>query len=167
MARPGPIHREAGFSLVETLVVVAVVAMMTAVAVLSVTGRQSAIEREAERLLARFGEARETALVTGGIVGFTPEADGSGYLFLTYRDGSWRDMPDHPALAPRRLPDGIRLYSEAGRTRRSPDAALAPAFWFDPTGIEGPFAFLLQDSDRDLRLVRDGQGVLRIEEEGR
>jgi len=169
MTCPAPPHREAGFSLVEMLAVVAIIAMMSAVVMLSVTGRPALIETEAERLLARFHEAGETALVTGEVIGFATEADGTGYLFLRYRDGRWRDMPDHPALAPHRLPEGIAIYGESGRGSRGTgpdpqDVPLAPLAWFDPTGIDAPFRLLLQGAERDLHLVRNGAGQLSIED---
>ncbi|PWE17114.1 type II secretion system protein GspH [Marinicauda salina] len=152
------IRREAGFSLVEMLVALAVAGLMASAVVMSITMRPAPIEREAERLLARFHEARETALVTGRVIGFAPEPDGAGYLFLRHADGDWRDYPAHPAFAPHDLPAGLRLHGETGR-----ETGDAPLVWFDPTGVDQPFELLLQDGRRDLFLVRDGDGALSIE----
>ncbi|WP_270373760.1 GspH/FimT family pseudopilin [Marinicauda sp. Alg238-R41] len=162
---------EAGVSLVEMMVVVAIIAMMASVVTLSVTGRPALVELEAERLLARFLEARETALVTGTLVGFAPDPDAGGYRFVTYRGGSWQDLPDHPALAPRSLADTVRITldgpaarSDAGRSEADDDPV--PHLWFDPTGLDMPFTILLQDARRDVRVVRTGEGALRIESRG-
>lgn len=162
---------EAGVSLVEMMVVVAIIAMMASVVTLSVTGRPAAVELEAERLLARFLEARETALVTGTPVGFVPDADAGGYRFVTYRGGSWQDLPDHPALAPRTLPESVQITMEgpAARSdagRGEADDNRVPQLWFDPTGLDLPFAVLLQDARRDVRVVRTGEGELQIDSGG-
>lgn len=155
--------REAGFSLVETMVTVAIVGLMASLVVLSLVSRPAPAEREAERLLARLIEAGESAVVTGETVGFTPEPDGSGYLFLVHRGGTWRDLPDHPALAPHTLPAGVRVFAEGARERGREPGAPVPLFWFDPTGFDEPFTLLMQDSARDIEISRDGSGTLSLQ----
>lgn len=155
--------REAGFSLVETMVTVAIVGLMAAAVSMAMLGRPEPVQLEAERLYARFEAARESAIISGEITGFAPEADGTGYVFLRYRDGAWRDLPDHPALAPRDLPGGIHLFADG---TGEGEGARVPLVWFDPTGFDRPFELLLQSPARDIRLVRGGDGEISIETAG-
>lgn len=152
--------KEAGFSLVETMVTVAIVGLMAAAVSLTMLSRPDPVRLEAERLYARFEEASETAMLSGEIIGFAPEAGGTGYLFLDYRDGAWRTLTGHPALAPCDLPEGVYLF--AGSGGQAGEEARAPLIWFDPTGFDQPFDLLLQGPGREVRLVRGGDGALSI-----
>lgn len=159
-----PASTQAGFSLVETMVTVAIVGLMAAAVSMAMLGRPEPVRVEAERLYARFEAARESAILTGEVIGFAPDAAGSGYVFLRYRDGSWRDLPDHPALAPRDLPEGVHLF--AGETGEAASGELAPLVWFDPTGFDQPFELQLQGASGEIRLVRSADGQLSIQTGG-
>lgn len=156
-----PASKEAGFSLVETMVTLAIVGLMAAAVSMAMLGRPEPVRVEAERLYVRFEAARESALVSGEVIGFVPEAGGTGYRFLHFRDGAWRDLADHPALAPYDLPEGLYVFASGGAPDES--GAQAPLIWFDPTGFDQPFSLLLQGPAREIRIVRDGQTELSLE----
>ena len=98
-----------GFTLVEILVVVTIIAVVTAGIVLSVsvTGRDRELQRESDRLLALFNYVREQAELQTREYGIMFQDD--GYEFLTYdtRRDSWRSVFEDDALRARRLPDGL------------------------------------------------------------
>lgn len=98
-----------GFTLLELLVVVLLVGLLTSLAVLGIRG-QSAGElqrEEARRLLARMDLAREEAVLRATSLGIRFGPD--GYRFLQLRDGTWHVLRDDRTLAPRELPEGMRL----------------------------------------------------------
>ena len=105
----GGVPRVRGFTLVEILVVVTIIAVVTAGIVLSVsvTGRDRDLERESDRLLALFNYVREQAELQTREYGIMFQDD--GYEFLTYdtRRDSWRSVFEDDALRARRLPDGL------------------------------------------------------------
>ena len=105
----GGVPRVRGFTLVEILVVVTIIAVVTAGIVLSVsvTGRDRDLERESDRLLALFKYVREQAELQTREYGIMFQDD--GYEFLTYdtRRDTWRSVFEDDALRARRLPDGL------------------------------------------------------------
>ena len=105
----GGVPRVRGFTLVEILVVVTIIAVVTAGIVLSVsvTGRDRDLERESDRLLALFNYVREQAELQTREFGIMFQDD--GYEFLTYdtRRDTWRSVFEDDALRARRLPDGL------------------------------------------------------------
>jgi general secretion pathway protein H len=98
-----------GFTLIEILVVVAIIAVISAGMILAVslTGRDRDLEKESERLRVLFNYAREQAELQTRDFGVLFQDD--GYEFLTYdvhRD-AWRDVFEDDALTVRKLPEGL------------------------------------------------------------
>lgn len=107
LARP----RNAGFSLIELLVVVVILGVVAAAAVLSIGALRSddPIEVEARRLTALIELISEEALVQGrdfGVEFFT-----DGYRFLSWDPDSrlWSVVADEALMRRRLLPEGLRL----------------------------------------------------------
>jgi general secretion pathway protein H len=98
-------RRAHGFTLIEILVVVAIIAVVSVGVILSVnlTGRDRELEKESDRFLALFNYAREQAELQ--------TRDDSGYEFLSYdnRRQIWRSISEDDALSARKLPDGLDL----------------------------------------------------------
>ncbi|XBQ16684.1 MAG: GspH/FimT family pseudopilin [Oceanicaulis sp.] len=170
---------DAGVSLVEVLVALAIVAVMATAAVVMIRPGEDPRRQTAEQLTRALAEAKQTALVTGRPVGFAADPDGRGWRFFDYVEGRWTPDMDHPAFAPVRFGgEDILLTVEEGaigtRAGVGGDARLAtaPQVWFDPAGADTPFRYALTGGDRDpLFLVRDGQGRVALhafsEAEGR
>ena len=89
-----PPHGQAGFTLVELLVVLVIVGLMASVVVLSFPGGGSALEEDAQRFAARTAALRDNAILQSRpmAVQVTP----SGYSFLERRRGSWSVLEDKP-----------------------------------------------------------------------
>jgi general secretion pathway protein H len=103
--------RETGLTLVEMLVVLAIVAVMAGIVVLGIgSGGDRNAEVEAKRLAARLTLAADEAMVSDSPLAIA--WDKGSYRFLIRDGGQWRDEPVS-ALEPHTLSRGVALDATA------------------------------------------------------
>lgn len=159
MSRPA--HSEAGVSLIETLVAVAIIGVVATAVVLSIQPGSDPMDDEADRLLARLIFAEQDAISTGQPVGVVVEEYGARYSFYRYVDRRWWPVRDNDALGGHQLAGGSRLRVDdailsAVARGEDDEAAIIPAFWFDPAGMTEPFRLRLESADTVLELAWTG-----------
>lgn len=165
-------YREAGISLLETLVALSVIAVMATTIIVMADFGSSEPEDAAERLVRSLGQAREDAIVSGQIIGFSADPDGRGYRFYRYTNRVWQVERDHPAFEPVRFSQPLFLSRVDGAVRRA-DRADFPSeeswahegaeVWFDGAGFDLPFRYQLTGQDEALlEIVRDDRGAIRL-----
>ena len=105
----GPHRTGAGFTLIEVLVVVAIIGLMVAGFVLSLglTGRDPDLERESDRLFTLLNYAREQAELQTREYGILFQEDGYEFLAYDVQLGQWRSVFEDDALGARKLPEGL------------------------------------------------------------
>ncbi len=105
-------HKTAGFTLVELMVVLAIMALTATVVVLTIPSENSLLRSESDRLSARLAAARDLAVIDGRSVAisFAP----SGYGFERRLDGAWQTLPGR-AFAQRNWPSGIHFSSDSAQ----------------------------------------------------
>lgn len=150
-------HRASGFTLLEVLVVIAIIGIITGMAILSVRvlGGDHEMQQEAERLKAVLSQVREDAMLLGTDVGL--RIDPRGYDFLRYdtRRETWQLVTDDKLLRERSLPEGLtaalrlegRDVQLKMRGAATTDQPLLPQVVVQAAGDLSPF---------DVVLTRDG-----------
>jgi general secretion pathway protein H len=167
--RAAPQGRTRGFTLIEILVVVAIIALVSAGMLLSVslTGRDRDLEKESDRLLALFTYARDQAELQTREYGILFQDD--GYEFLAYdpRRAAWRSVFEDDALAARKLPDGldVKLMIDARPvvlTRPKDSKDKTPQVMIFSNGDLSAFAATLEREGgvRSVTLAPDDQGLV-------
>ena len=134
---PRPRHRTAGFTLVELMVVLAIMALVATSVILTLPGSKTGARTEAGRLSARIAAARDLAVIEGRPVALWLAP--SGYGFDRRIDGTWQPVPGR-AFQTRNWPDDIRLLAAGDR----PTARLV----FDRIGTSStPLTVVLASGD--------------------
>jgi general secretion pathway protein H len=139
--------RERGFTLVELLVVIALIALISAVASLALRDPASArLDREAERLVALLEAARHEARAAGVAARWEPRSS------TTEEDFRFIGLPARLALPTRWLEPG-------------PTAEIigAQALVLGPEPLIGPQRLVIRLDERSLAIVTDGLGPFVVE----
>lgn len=147
----GSHNREAGFTLVEVLVVMAIAGLMAAVVAINMPAPGGSLVREGERLAARLLAARDNAILANRETAAV--FDARGYHFVE-RDGkAWRPLDGKP-LDAAAWRDGTRLVS---------DDAATPRVGFDSVGMSEPRTLVLVNGDDATRISIAASGEVRVD----
>ncbi|QPQ53994.1 GspH/FimT family pseudopilin [Allosphingosinicella flava] len=142
-----PSRSDAGFTLVELLIVLVVMGLLASVVVVAMPDPKGSVMAEAQRFAARAKAAQDKAILDGRAVAVRVSAD--GYSFEQRRDGAWQPM------AP--------PYSTFEWHDRTAAAMTAPGrFLFDATGIAEPASLTLTRDGERARVEIDGGGAVRV-----
>lgn len=126
-----------GFTLVELMIVLAIMALAATAVVLTIPGEERTVRSEADRLAARLAAARDVAVIEGRsvAVNFAP----SGYGFERRMSGEWQPLPGR-AFERRNWPGDVRFTAGNGQG--------AARILFDRVGISPtPQAIVLTGGD--------------------
>ena len=121
-----PRARAYGFSLLELLVVVALIGIVAGTVVLSmgVVGSDREVEQETRRLRSLLDLLREEALMQTRDYGVLFTAAGYRFYIYDYVQQLWVEPPDDELLAQRDLPEALNL----ALTVEERDVVLTPSF---------------------------------------
>jgi general secretion pathway protein H len=143
-----PAPGERGFTLVELLIVLAVLGLLAGVAVARWPASDDAVRSEAAALATRLAAARDQAIIEGRAYALVVEP--GGYRFERRAQGGW-EAPAESALRERRWKEGVTANLAGGGARLR----------FDGTGLPAePAAIRLQQAggaSREVRLLADGE----------
>lgn len=141
--------RRAGFTLVELLMVVAILGLAAGAVVLAVPDPRPAVGAEAERFAARLSRARDEAVLSNRPVAV--EVTAAGYDFTTFDGRAWTPLSDGP------------FGAEAWQAGTVPDPREDARFVFDPTGVAEPLRLTLVHEGKRINISVDGAGEVRID----
>ena len=139
-----------GFTLVELLVVMVILALTSTAVMLAIPDPRGSLRDDGERLAARLGAARDAAIIGGREMAVRFE-DG-GYGFEMRRGGTWLPA-DGRAFSAQRWPEGTAVTTEPATTR----------IIFDATGLATPTLVRLSRGGAAARVTVEAAGAVRID----
>jgi general secretion pathway protein H len=145
-----PLTRERGFTLVELMVVLSIIAVATTAVLFALPDPGRGLRDSAERFAAQAATVRDAA-----VMGASPMAirfDAHGYHFEHYADGGWLATNAKP-FRPVEWPDNVvaRIAPEGTARIR-----------FDSTGLTDPTTLLLTASGARAKVMIDAGGEVRL-----
>ena len=154
---------QAGFSLVEMMVVLFIIGLLAGVVVVTLPGAQAGLTDEAQRFASRAAAARDNAVLESRPMAMV--VNDKGYYFEERRDGRWQGF-DRPPFGLQGWKDGTTarvagLAKPAQADAKSDDAPPSGSnrIIFDSVG--------LASEDVALTLSRDGaSAAVRIDRNG-
>jgi general secretion pathway protein H len=169
--------RSKGFTLVEILVVLVIMAVVISIAVLSVnvTGRDSQLDEESQRIQGLVGLLHERALLEGRDFGLRIEP--TAYEFVVYepRRDRWMMMDQEQEYRHRQLPKGISFLLQLDsqtvvikpidRTLSSESPPPSPQVAIAASGEGTPFRLTLLRDATQAKASVDGDALGKITRE--
>jgi general secretion pathway protein H len=169
--------RSKGFTLVEILVVLLIIAAVISLAVLSVnsTGRDSQLDEESRRIEGLVGLLHERALLEGRDFGLRIEPAAYEFVFYDSRRNRWLMMDQEREFRHRELPKGITFQLQldsqtvvikpVDRNLTSGDPP-GPQVAIAASGEGTPFRLILQRDATQAKAVVDGDALGKVSREG-
>ena len=168
--------RSKGFTLVEILVVLLIIAAVISLAVLSVnsTGRDSQLDEESRRIEGLVGLLHERALLEGRDFGLRIEPAAYEFVFYDTRRNRWLMMDQEREFRHRELPKGITFQLQLDsqtvvikpidRNLTSGDPP-GPQVAIAASGEGTPFRLILQREATQAKAVVDGDAMGKVSRE--
>jgi general secretion pathway protein H len=169
--------RNRGFTLVEILVVVVIMAIVISLAILSIgtTGRDAQLDEESRRIEGLVGLLHERALLEGRDFGLRLEP--AAYEFVVYdsRRDRWMTFDQEREFRHRELPKGLRFQLELDSQivvikpvdrKLTSNAAAGPQLAIAASGEGTPFRLTLLRDGTTAKASVDGDALGKITRTG-
>ena len=141
---------EAGFTLVEVLCVLAVLALTMSVVIFNMPTPKSDLEKQAELLTGQLNALAQDGLVSGSVTaaGFSKE----GYALYAFENSEWTERVSAE------WEDSYRLSLTRTSAKLEMPKTTEPIMVFQPTGLSTPFELTLSDRDMSYTVSTSGDG---------
>lgn len=145
-----PLSRERGFTLVELMVVLSIIAVATTAVLFALPDPGRGLRDTAEHFAAQAASLRDAAVMSASPMAI--RFDRRGYHFEHYVDGGWAPTTAKP-FRPVEWPDDV-----VARVAPEGEARIR----FDSTGLTDPTTLLLTTSGAKATVMIDAGGEVRL-----
>ncbi len=153
------VERESGFSLIEMLVVVFIIALASTVVLLNLPSSQGQSLKDADQIKRDLQRAHYESIASGELIGFV--AHRFGYQFLSYSDRQWiarsnlREIDKDARSNLERTNLVVNALETEADDREEDDSnpELKPDIIFFPVGEATGAALTLQSPGGDIRIL--------------
>ncbi len=151
----------AGFSLVEVMMVVAIIGLMTGAVVLALPSRTDNLTTELARTERALIALSRTSVMTGRILGVRFASD--GFETLVFSDDGWMQNDGLLKHDARHWPELDLLSLTVDGVEADIDSGVAgPHLWFLPTGEYPSFNIVLSGGNARAHLSANASGPMKI-----
>jgi general secretion pathway protein H len=163
------IPRHAGFSLIEMLVVVAVVGLLSVVVVLTMPTSGGAAREDARRFAARAQVAAQESIISGKPIGLA--VDDQAYRFYRFRNGEWQAADAAGPLVENHWDEDVSLSVQPPMPAKSDDPEerqqqpYVPGVIFNPIGAVTPFRVAVSAGSQRYIIASTPRGDITLEEQ--
>lgn len=148
---------DAGVTLVEALVAIAVVSLMAGMVLLSAPGPERQMQTDAQRFAAFVARGAEESVMTNRPVALVLTRE--GYGFARREANGWAPITFGSPLAFRPWPEGVDFSVEEGMAIADTQGRVAA---FDVLGGATPARILLSRAGRTWRITLSGEGNVDV-----
>lgn len=152
--------RSAGFTLIEVLATLGIVALVASTVLLMSPGADSRLRASLERMAARIDLAGDQSVLMNRQLAFVATRD--GYHFERLDENGWRRLETIPALGFQPWPGGDAPACDAGPFDAA-EGAVRRLSRFDPLGGASPMLLRFGAGDDGWRVEIDDQGAVHVE----
>ncbi len=163
-----PRKGQRGISLVEILIVLAILAMVAGVVVINAPPGRSSMRETSDRFAARLDFAAQEAITNGTLIGLS--VDQEGYGFYRYNRGGWTELEEKSIAGSSFDPeysvsfeiDNAAKKNEEADKSQAKDTAIRPAILLSSTGETTPFTLIFVDTRETIRVALDNAGHVKV-----
>ncbi len=148
------IDKEAGFSLLEILAALVIIALMSTAVALSLKPPVPTESDQRDAFTARLNQAAKNSVYTGRVHALSVSTQ--GFALMRYQEGGWAVIEEFPALSRKR----VQLHINNEKVTL-PESA-SPLILFEPTGEITDFTLNLRGVDLNIDLYSAEDGHVKI-----
>lgn len=149
------VRAQAGFTLVEVLVTLAIIALVSAMIIITAPTGKPPVVALSDTLVSALNRAAQTSIITG-----EPQAFGASktaHALYRFSDGRWI------AQTQESWPKAITAVLEREKRVLALSDEVVPLIVFEPTGLSTPFTLSLSSEGTIMQLGSTGNGQVRLQ----
>ncbi len=147
--------KTAGFSLLEMMVVLVIIALMSTIVFLNMPREKLPEQALGQKLLYEFNLAHQTSMITGRPQAFGLSRD--AYIFYQFDGENWQIVRENMWA------DGLRIrFYRENEPLDLPKAAV-PVVVFDPVGLSTAFSLEVSGQEQTINISSQGDGQMAMQ----